>query len=235
MILIDKLHKNISASQIRIKRSTRARRLALRLDPKARVVNLVVPRGISEARALAFAAEQQDWIAGRLSALPQPIAYEDGAIVPILGRNRVLSITFDPSLKTTSITLHRKELLVFTNKEDPTSRIQRFLRELARDTLTMLCHEKAALIGKKVKTIHIRDTKSRWGSCAPGGRLSFSWRLIHAPYESLDYVAAHEVAHIRHMNHGPRFWALCEELSEDYEGGKGWMRANAQELMRFGA
>ncbi len=225
----------IAASRIRIKRSTRARRLALRVDPKARVVNLVVPRGVSEARALAFAAEQHEWIAGRLSALPQPIAYEDGAVIPILGRNRRVTIYFDPDRRDTSITLKRNELIVLTNKDDPTMRIQRFLRELARETLSELCHEKAALIGKRARSIMIRDTKSRWGSCAPGGRLSFSWRLIHAPYKSLDYVAAHEVAHMRHMNHGPRFWELCEELSEDYEGGKGWMRANAQELMRYGA
>ena len=208
--------------------------MALRLDPKERVINLVVPKGVSEARALAFAAEQQDWITKHLKRLPQAVAYKDGTVIPVLGQDVRLCITQDFTLKRTSISLNNNELLVSTNKEAPQGRIIRFLKNLAKEKLTTLSHEKAAILGKTVKAVQIRDTKSRWGSCTPDGRISYSWRLIHAPYESLDYVAAHEVAHLKHMNHSPRFWALCEKLCDDYESGKGWMRANAQDLMRYG-
>ncbi len=227
--LLKRVLKNLT-----IKRSSRARRLALRLDPKARAVTLVIPRGVSEARALAFASDNQQWIEERLSTLPEPIHYEDGAVIPVLGRNRRINIFYNSTLKTTHIDLKYNEIVVFTNKEDPSGRILRFLKELARETIADLAREKAALIGKRIRSIHIRDTKSRWGSCAADGSLSFSWRLIHAPYESLDYVVAHEVAHLRHMNHAPRFWALCEDLSQYYDYGKDWMRANSQTLMRFG-
>jgi predicted metal-dependent hydrolase len=222
------------SSYVQIKHSPRARRLALRLDPKERIINLIVPRGVSEVRALSFAAEQQGWIMKQISKMPKPISYENGTTIPILGQNTNINIVYDSTLKRTSISLQDNELLVSTNKEDPSGRIQRFLKNLAHETIEKLSREKAIVLGKRVKSITLRDTKSRWGSCSSDGKLSFSWRLIHAPYESLDYVVAHEVAHLKHMDHSPRFWATCEKLSSDYEDGKGWMRDNAHQLMRYG-
>ena len=97
-----------------------------------------------------------------------------------------------------------------------------------------LVHEKAAEIGKDVTSVSLRDTKSRWGSCSSNGSISLSWRLIFAPWDAMDYVVAHEVAHLIHMNHGKDFWALCATLSANYSTGKKWMRTNGHELMCFG-
>ena len=88
-------------------------------------------------------------------------------------------------------------------------------------------------IEKEIKSVRVSDTKTRWGSCSHDGRLCFSWRLAFAPYEAIDYVVAHEVAHLRHLDHSKEFWTLCEELSIDYAAGKRWMKENGSELMRY--
>lgn len=220
--------------RIVIKRSKQARRLALRLDHKNRVFNLVVPSGTSLKRAYSFARKHEDWIEEKLGALPPLVRFEDGSKIKICGRSVTLDIYHAPERRSTSIELGKRYLRVHTNKEDPTQRIIRFLKELAREELSTLAHEKAGIIRKKIKYIRIGDMKSRWGSCTHDGRISLSWRLILAPYEAMDYVVAHEVAHMRHLDHSPKFWALCEDLSDHYEKGKNWMRRHGQDLMRYG-
>lgn len=219
---------------VKIKHSPRAKRLALRLDPKERVVNLVVPKGMSLKKAQKFADEHQAWIAEKIAELPPLIPYEDGRILPVLGRDRMIDLYVDPGLKRTDISLQDQYLHVRTNKDDPSSRIERYLKNLARDVLSDMAREKALQIGKKIKSISIRDTKSRWGSCAEDGALSFSWRLIFAPSAAMDYVVAHEAAHLVHLNHSRAFWNLCKDLSLDYVEGEYWMRNHGHELMRYG-
>lgn len=222
------------APGLNLKISKRARRMALRLDSASRTVNLVVPERFSIRKAEAFALAHREWIGAKLATLPAPVGFENGAVIPVLGQDRVLEICYDSTLKKTNIILDKNNIIVFTNQGDPAPRIARFLRNEALDTFTNLAREKAAGIGQSVNTVQVRNTKSRWGSCAPDGRLSFSWRLVFAPWEAMDYVVAHEVAHLVHMNHSKRFWALCADLSEDYSTGKKWMRTHGHSLMRYG-
>ena len=219
---------------LKVRVSRRARRVALRLDNGSRNISLVVPVRYNMKKAEEFALEHREWIRQKIAELPQPIALKHGAVIPVLGRDREINITYDPALKTTTIRLTRNEIKVKTNQRNPSSRIVRFLKQEARDTLTNLALEKAATINRRVNVVQVRDTKSRWGSCSTGGRLSFSWRLIFAPWEALDYLVAHEVAHLIHMDHSKKFWTLCEKLSEDYETGKEWMTKQGHELMRYG-
>lgn len=220
--------------RLELKVNKRARRMALRLDVKRRVVNLVIPPRARLNKAFEFARENKAWIEEKLATLPEPIPFEDGQIIPVLGRNRTIHVFYDRQLKTTNIILKPNELIVVTNKEDPSSRIARFFKELAKEKISEIAHEKADIIGKRIRTVQVRDTKSRWGSCAQDGVLSFSWRLIFAPHSALDYVVAHEVAHLTHMNHSKRFWKLCEKLCDSYHCGKMWMRDFGHELMRYG-
>lgn len=220
---------------LQLKISPRARRVALRLDSKARIVHLVVPPRFNRRKALAFAQAHKDWIADKITALPAPVPFTHGQAIPVLGRERNICIIFDSTLKKTTLKLDSDEIHVKTNQNDPSLRITRFLKAKARAEMTALAHDKAARTGKTVKAIQMRDTKSRWGSCSPDQSLNFSWRLIFAPYEALDYLVAHEVAHLTHMNHGPQFWALCEELSADYKAGKSWLRAHGHTLLRYGS
>jgi len=218
---------------VQIKHSKRARRLALRLDVKERVINLVIPKGCSERKAHAFARDHKEWITEKLAELAPLVPFENGRVIPVLGKNRQILVRRDS--RATDITLHDDTILIRTNKAaDPARRLTAHLKALAQDELSALSHDKAALIGKKIKEISVRDTKSRWGSCGVDKRLSYSWRLILAPLPAMDYVVAHEVAHLTHLNHSAKFWALCAELSNDYEEGKYWMRNHGHELMRFG-
>ncbi|MBX2833680.1 MAG: M48 family metallopeptidase [Micavibrio sp.] len=221
-------------THIIVKNSARARRLALRLDPKDRAFHLVVPKGVSMRRAAAFAEEHASWMRDRLNELPKQVAFDDGAVIPVLGKNRVIRIDYDEGLKRTDITISHTHILVSTNQSDPSARIKRFLKALAKDELEALSREKASIIGKKVKAVTVRDTKSRWGSCSHDGNLSYSWRLIFAPYESFDYVVAHEVAHLKHLDHSTAFWNICRALSDNFIDGQYWMREHGQELMRYG-
>ncbi len=207
--------------------------MALRLDPKTGLINLVMPQRASFKKALEFAQGQQSWIIRHAATAPAPLRLMDGTIIPVLGQDCIIRITRDNTLKRTSIHLMGNEIQVSTNQEDPSIRIIRFLKRLACDEITRRAKEKADSIGKPIAQIQVRDTTSRWGSCSVDARLSFSWRLIFAPVESLDYVVAHEVAHLVHMNHKAQFWALCENLSTDYTTGRQWMKTHGATLMRY--
>jgi predicted metal-dependent hydrolase len=219
---------------VNIKHSSRARRVALRMDTKARRFDLIVPEWMDLSAAQDFALSQQNWMQEKLAELPHGAPFEDGAEIPVLGKLRVIRIEKHDK-KITKLDLREGELFVQTHLREPSPRIQRFLKELALEVMSKLVHEKAALIGKTVREVQVRDTKSRWGSCSSDRRVMLSWRLILAPYEAMDYVIAHEIAHLKHMDHSKKFWALCSELSDDYMEGKYWMRHHAQELMAFGA
>jgi len=219
---------------VQIKHSARAKRVALRLDPIERVFHLVVPKRMSMKRAEQFAASQAEWMEEKLSTLPPKLGFVHGAVIPILGQRTEIKVHREASLRVTKIVFEDGVLHVRTNKDDPSSRIIRFLKSLAKDELSVLSQDKAARIGKKIASVSVRDTKSRWGSCSCDGNLSYSWRLIFAPPEAFDYVVAHEVAHLEHLNHSNTFWDLCADLSENYDEGKYWMKAHGGELMRYG-
>jgi len=221
--------------KLKLNISDRAKRMALRLDPRHRVVHLVVPKRASLRAAYDFAEEHQTWIREKIRDLPRPVLLSDGAILPILGRERQVIILFNEALRATDIQLKKDELIVMTNQRDPSLRIRRFLMDLAKKRIAEMAEEKATLLRRRIVDIQVKDTRSRWGSCSDDGRLCFSWRLIFAPLKALDYVVAHEVAHLVHMDHSESFWRVCEKASKDYDFGRKWMRDHGHELMRFGS
>ena len=218
---------------IHVKISPKAKRLALRLDSRARRVNLVIPKRASLKKAYEFAEHYQSWIADKINGLPCPIPYTDGAIFPIMGTNKTLRIVKSAS-KVTKISMTSDEVLVSTQLDDPSPRIGRYLRQHAAIEMGKLAHAKAASLNKKLSTFAVRDMQSRWGSCSLDGRMSLSWRLIFAPMEAIDYVISHESAHLIHDNHGKEFWALCEKISIDFATGHDWMQKNGVNLGRYG-
>lgn len=220
--------------RLKARHSKRAKRIALRLDHRNHEIHLVIPPRANLKKAFDFAYTHRHWITEKLGELPAPVAFTDGAVLPLLGENVTLDIYCDIALKKTTISLKNNILSVKTNKDDPSGRITRHLKAHAKERLTALANTKAETIGKTIKQVQVRDTKSRWGSCSPDGTLSFSWRIIFAPYEAFDYLVAHEVAHLAHKNHGPQFWSLCEELCDDYRTGKKWLRDHGHSLMRYG-
>lgn len=127
-----------------------------------------------------------------------------------------------------------KILCVAGGVEHLTRRVHDFLKREARRELTEASHRYADVLGVKVKRLTIRDQSSRWGSCTSAGALSFSWRLILAPPYVLDYLAAHEVAHLVEMNHSARFWKVVGRICPATERAKKWLDVHGNDLHRFG-
>lgn len=225
----------INNKQLVLRKSTRAKRVALRFDTKKHHVVLVVPQRVSEKRALSFALEHQAWIKEQLKKQDDIIPFTHGTKIPVLGLEREIVIETLKTRKVTDITLHEDQILVQTNLGNPQKRIERFFRKTAKEEIKKRATEKAQKIHKRINTIRITDTKSRWGSCSYDGNLSFSYRLLFSPIQAFDYVIGHEVAHLVHMNHSRDFWALCKNLCDDFETGHQWMKENGHRLMLYGA
>ncbi|PCJ96340.1 MAG: hypothetical protein COA45_11080 [Zetaproteobacteria bacterium] len=219
---------------VTIRRSKRAKRVALRLDPVERIVNLIIPQRMSLKKAYSFAQEHEEWVIETLQNLAPAIPFTHNATLPIFGDTVTLDIHHDTEIKRTTLKQYDDMLKIKTYQDDPTNRITTHLKKLARAGLADIASEKSEIIQKTISSVTVRDTKSRWGSCSQDGSLSFSWRLIFAPYDAIDYVVAHEVAHLIHMDHSKNFWTLCRELSCNFVEGKYWMQNHGNELMRYG-
>ncbi len=214
---------------IRVRESRRARRLSLRVDARAGDVVLTWPANATEKSALRFIAENQEWIDTQRARLPAAQRFAAGEQVMIYGETFTIV-----HAKGRGVTrLDGANLIVHGQPEHLARRVRDFLKETARQVLEDKTAEKLEQIGKPPSDIRVIDPKTRWGSCGPDGRMMFSWRLILTPRHVLDYVVAHEVAHVVHLNHGRRFWALCAELAEDAVGGKRWLRRHGQEVMAY--
>jgi predicted metal-dependent hydrolase len=209
--------------------SRRAKRIILRIDPLG-AVTLVVPRRTSRDEAVAFARSKAEWLNDRLAALPAPVPFADGSELPLLGRAH--RIRHAPG--THGVRIGRGEIVVAGEETHLQRRIADFLRREARRECAERARRFARRLGLSVARVSIRDPKSRWGSCSHKGHLSFSWRLILAPEWVLDYVIAHEVAHLVEMNHGPRFWRLVEKLYPDSVRPREWLRRHGTRLHRYG-
>jgi predicted metal-dependent hydrolase len=220
------------AAPVSIRVSQRARRVGLRVDAVGRNVELVLPRGVSPNTGLRFLAAKREWVAARLRALPQPVPFADGAVVPVLGVPHRIQRESAPSLP--PVRVIDGEIRVCGDPAHLARRVHDHLVITARAELAPRARRMAVQIGREVRRVSVRDTKSRWGSCSGQGNLSFSWRLILAPEPVLDYVVAHEVAHLVEMNHGPRFWQLVERLAPGSAGPRTWLKRHRDRLLSYG-
>jgi predicted metal-dependent hydrolase len=217
---------------VSIRVNPRARRLLLRVDASARTVELVLPRGVPAEHGLKFLDAQRGWIAARLEALPPAVPFIEGALVPVFGVPHRIRCESDPTVPPVAIA--DGEIRVRGEPEHVARRVRDHLIRLARQELARRARLLAARIDKPVAAIGVRDTRSRWGSCSSKGSLSFSWRLVLAPEAVVDYVVAHEVAHLVEMNHGPRFWRLVRTLTPDTAAARAWLKRNRNQLFSYG-
>ena len=217
---------------VSIRVSPRARRLLLRIDAASRQVELVLPRGVPAEDGLKFLAAQRGWIAARLLALPIPVPFAEGAIVPVFGVPHRIRCEADSAAPPVAIL--GGEIRVRGDPAHLARRVRDHLVRLARDELTRRARLCAARIGRPLARVGVRDTKSRWGSCSAKGSISFSWRLVLMPEAVIDYVVAHEVAHLAEMNHGPRFWRLVRSLTPDCAMPRAWLKRHRGRLFSYG-
>jgi len=234
---LDKIHQSVCemalGAPVTIRVSPRARRLSLRVDAAARGIELVLPRRFAAEPAIGFVARHRGWIAARVAAMPPPLRLVDGAIVPVLGVPHRIRRVDEPAASPVTIT--DEEIRVRGDPAHLPRRIIDFLKALARREFTARARILAAQLGKSVTRVGVRDPKSRWGSCSSTGALSFSWRLVFAPDAVVDYVVAHEVAHLVEMNHSPRFWRVVASLVPDSKAPRAWLKRHRLELMSYGA
>ncbi|HMK80351.1 MAG TPA: SprT family zinc-dependent metalloprotease [Xanthobacteraceae bacterium] len=221
---------------VALRRHAQARRYTLRVQAATRSVVLTMPTRGSLREAKAFAQRNGGWIAARLKRLPQAIPFDDGLALPLRGVAH--TIMHRPGARGTAwieAGKHGAILCVAGGRAHLSRRVRDFLKKEAKRDLDGASRRHAAALGVKIKRISVRDQVSRWGSCTVDGVLSYSWRLVLAPPHVLDYLAAHEVAHLVEMNHSARFWRVVARICPDFERAKSWLNGQGNALHRYGA
>ncbi len=197
-----------------------------------REITLVLPKRISLKLGYDFANTEYPWICAQIAKLDKPVLFDHGVLFPFLGEEH--QIIHAPHLRG-FVWAEDGNLFVTGHKEHIPRRVKDWASKEAKSILTIKSDEYAEKIGVKVRRISIRDQKSRWGSCSSSGNLNFSWRLILMPEQVIDYIVAHEVAHLRHMNHSPDFWKLVSEICPLMEQSRHWLKINGTSLHKYGA
>lgn len=215
--------------------SARAKRLTLRIEAGGKGVRATIPPKTSEEEVLNFVERYKGWIENRISRLPPPQEapmLRAGAAIPILGfpyeiihqegRGNVTIIQNDSG--------KGGKIIIYGDSRHLPRHISEALKKQAARIIGPLVEKHSQTVGRKPVSIRYKDTRSRWGSCSADGHLSFSWRIVMAPLGVIDYLVAHETSHLIEMNHGPKFWALCEKLCPRTKEYKAWLKRNGQAL-----
>ena len=223
--------------RILYKLSARARRISLKVKTAEREVAVIVPSAAALPKAVKFARENAQWIDVQLESLPPPMPFVDGGEIMIRG----LAYKLIASDGRGRPKIHHQIREVHVPSPDAESlpgRVKRLLIREAREELEAATHFYADKVGKRVSKVSVRDQSSRWGSCITRGgegQISYSWRLISAPPYVLEYVAAHECAHMIEANHSRDFWDVCERISDDVKPAKKWLNKHGAKLHAVGA
>jgi predicted metal-dependent hydrolase len=217
-----------------VKRDSRARRMLLRVMPRDGAVVLVLPTRASLKSGQQFVTEQVDWILARQGERPETQPWQDGAVLPLYGAPHI--IRHRPTARG-GVWVEQDEIHVSGRSEHLPRRLRDWLKRRAREEFAATARDMAAGIGVEVRRVTVRDTQSRWGSCSAHGNLSFSWRLLLAPPAIGRYLVAHEVAHLKHMDHSAAFWSLCARLlgsEHDLRIARSWLRRHGAALHLHG-
>ena len=233
----DRLEVAGAAVTLRVNR--RARRVSLRLDRTRReiVATAPSPRRLSEAAA--FARERAGWIAERMAELPDATPVHPGMTLDVFGEPVRLEAGTGRAKWIPASGGEPARIAAMGEGEGYARAVILMLKKRALEVLTERSEVYAAMLGAPPPKVAVADAKGRWGSCRPGLRggaasIRYSWRLALAPFEVADYVAAHECAHLRELNHGPRFWAHVQALVGDAKPHRAWLRAEGARLHAFG-
>ena len=216
---------------LRIIENDRARRLTLRIDAGGQGLRITVPPGLHRGEVEKFLHRHQGWLEQRLAKVPDRPQVRPGIKLPLYGVPHM--IVHEPGKRGT-VSVGSDEngptLVIHGDRVHLPRRLADFLKREARREIEAMVVLHTGKLGRKAKAVRFKDTSSRWGSCTSDGNLSFSWRIMMAPRPVINYLVAHEVAHLKEMNHGPKFWKLCTELCPDTERCKAWLKKNGSAL-----
>jgi hypothetical protein len=229
----------VAGATVTLKINRRARRVSLRLDRTRRQIVATAPSARRLPEAAAFARERAAWIADRLAELPPPAPIEPGMVLELFGEPVRLEAGTGRARwhEATAFTPHR--IAAMGEGEGYARAVMLMIKKRALQVLSDRTAHYAARLGAPMPKVAIMDAKARWGSCRAGrrgepGSIRYSWRLALAPFAVADYVAAHECAHLKELNHGPRFWALVHEIFGDERRHRAWLRAEGARLHAIG-
>jgi len=216
---------------IEIRTIRNARRLRLRFDDGSGTLKLTCPPRTSRRKALAWALDQREWIDAQLARAETAVPFEPDAVIPVEGAETKL--VWAEGLPRTPA-FAAGELRCGGPVVGFSRRVETFLKRRALDVMSREAAEYALKSGVAIASISVGDAGSRWGSCSSQGRVRLSWRLILAPPYVLDYLAAHEVAHLVEMNHSARFWRVVGRACGHVERAKNWLDTHGNDLHRYG-
>lgn len=232
---IEVAHEGVSYPVL-VKRRTAAKRMTLRVSHATGEITLSLPLRVDFATGRSFALSHGGWIAARLAKRPAAVPFAPGRVIPFRGvPHRIVHWSSARGVTRATVDSEGAPIIAVAGEAAHVPRrVRDFLRKAALDDLETAVRRHSGAIGATARKITIRDTTSRWGSCSSLGHLNFSWRLILAPPQVLDYLAAHEVAHLKEMNHSHRFWSLARRLCPHTDRAEAWLKQHGTSLHGYG-
>ncbi len=222
--------KEAVGMDIKVVQSASSKKLILHIDNKERIPVLSIPKYCTRKRAVNFVNENMDWILETLKKLPERKYFSDGETISLFGQN--VMISHQPNARC-GVRLDGSILIVSGGAEFLHRRIKDYIRKTAEEEFYKLSTPLADKIGCKINGICIKDTKSRWGSCSTLNNINYNWRIALAPQYVIDYLMAHEVAHLKHQNHSANFWQCVAGLYPDWQKGRDWLQKSGRLLYTY--
>lgn len=217
-----------------VRTNQRAKNITLRIEPGGRGLKITVPPGVADDEIGRFLTRQEGWLVSKLDLVPDHPRLDIGMKVPIRGVPHLIVHEAGRGTSHQRDTQSGPQLVIYGDTRFAARRVADYLKSCAKTDIDPLVTHHTKTIGRNAKSVRYKDTKSRWGSCSSDGNLSFSWRIMMAPPTVINYLVAHEVAHLVHMNHSPRFWSQCEALCPDMKRAKDWLKRNGTKLHAIG-
>ena len=213
--------------EIFLRRNSNARRITLRISALDGKITVTGPNNVDYKELKSFAESKKTWLKSKRKSFEPPILVSEGIKIPIGGIDTKISFgEFQMQKKVGSI-------LYICQQKPVSTQVKKYLKEICRVQVDNMCKGFAERLGAQFRKITLRDTRSRWGSCSNDANLMFSWRLVMAPENILAYVAAHEIAHLKYMNHSNEFWQTVEYLFGPYKNERTWLKQNGSSLHRY--
>jgi predicted metal-dependent hydrolase len=219
----------------RLSVNPRARRLSIRIDARAGEAVLIAPSERKLAEVVAFARTKASWMRERLAERPHGTPLEPGATINLFGRpTRLVAAGGAGAAR---LTEDEDGPVIVSGGEGQAyaRRVENLFKRVARETLQTRTDVHLRTLGQRPVKMSIADPKSRWGSCSPHNRsIRYSWRVVMAPPAVIDYLAAHEVAHLVHADHSPAYWSVVQGLIGDHRPFRKWLRDHGPALHAVG-
>ncbi len=231
----------ICGRSVRLRVHAGARRISLRLDPRDQIIVATAPDRRRLKEAVAFAESRAEWIETQLRKLPVAVSFAPGLMITVEGapcRLERAAMRISPILKPATGD-EPARLLAYGTDEAYSRAVVRCLKATAAQRLEARTRVHATALGRPMPNVFVTDAKARWGSCRQAhagvsAQIRYNWRLILSPPWVLDYVVAHECAHLIEANHGPNFWALSHQLHPNVREARDWLKRHGAELHAAG-